>query len=155
MAENKPLVVNGWPIFTHPLILDKYESLAAKVETLKAKDPSNYKKKSTTKRLAAIHKLAFEIIPKDPTIPEYRQGTTLGENHKHWFIAKFFQQYHLFFRFHSESKIIVLAWVNDEKTKRAYDGKSDAYRAFEKTLNNGNPPDDWSELIAEAKGLRP
>ena len=73
------------------------------------------------------------------------------ENHKHWFRAKFFQQYRLFFRFHSESKIIVLAWVNDEKTKRAYNSKSDAYRVFEKMLNNGNPPDDWSELIAEAK----
>lgn len=152
MAEYKPLVVNGWTIFAHPLFLDEYESLAAKVETLKAKDPSNYKKKNATKRLAAIHKLAFEIIPKDPTIPEYRQGTTLVENHKHWFRAKFFQQYCLFFRFHSESKIIVLAWVNDEKTKRAYDSKSDAYRVFEKMLNNGHPPDEWSELIAEAKG---
>ena len=145
-------MVNGWTIFAHPLFLDEYESLAAKVETLKAKDPSNYKKKNATKRLAAIHKLAFEIIPKDPTITEYRQGSTLGDHHKHWFRAKFFQQYRLFFRFHSESKIIVLAWVNDEKTKRAYDSKTNAYLVFEKMLNNGHPPDTWSELIAEAKG---
>lgn len=152
MFENKPLIVNGWTIFAHPLFIDEYESLAAKVEILKAKDPSNYKKKNATKRLAAIQKLTFEIIPKDPTIPEYRQGSTLGDNHKHWFRAKFFQQYRLFFRFHSESKIIVFAWVNDEKTKRAYDSKTDAYRVFEKMLNSGHPPDDWDQLLNEADG---
>ncbi|MBW2709593.1 MAG: type II toxin-antitoxin system YhaV family toxin [Deltaproteobacteria bacterium] len=27
---------------------------------------------------------------------------TLGNNHKHWFCAKFFQQYRLFFRYHLE-----------------------------------------------------
>lgn len=37
-----------------------------------------------------------------------------------------------FFCFDSASKIIVYAWVNDEKNKRAYGSKSDAYRVFEK-----------------------
>lgn len=75
-------------------------------------------------------------------MPEYRLGTTLGEEHKHWFRAKFFQQYRLFFRFHKESKIIVFAWVNDEDTKRAYDGKRDAYKVFKKMLQNKRPPSE-------------
>lgn len=145
------MVVNGWTIFAHPLFLDQYESLTATVEQLKAKDPKNFKKKNATKRLAAIHKLAFKIIPQDPTLSEYRQGSTLGENHKHWFRAKFFQQYRLFFRFHSESKIIVLAWVNDDETKSAYDSKTDAYRVFERMLKSGRPPDDWDQLMRESK----
>ena len=49
-------------------------------------------------------------IPQDPTRPEYRQGDTLGDEHKHWFRAKFFQQYRLFFRFHAQAKVIVFAW---------------------------------------------
>jgi toxin YhaV len=73
--------------------------------------------------LAAIQKLIFEKIPQDSTLPEYRQGITLGDEHKHWFRAKFFQQYRLFFRYHLESKIIVYAWANDESTKRAYGKK--------------------------------
>lgn len=150
--DSNPLVINGWTIFAHPLFLDEYEYLANKAEKLKTKDPKNYHKKNATKRLAAIHKLAFKIIPKDPTLPEYRQGTTLGDNHKHWFRAKFFHQYRLFFRFHSEAKIIVFAWVNDEKIKRAYDSKTDAYRVFEKMLNSGHPPDDWGQLLKEAEG---
>jgi toxin YhaV len=146
------IVVNGWTVFAHPLFLDEIDNLVAKVEELKNKDPINYIKKNATKRLAAITKLAFEVIPTDPTIPEYRQGSTLGDEHKHWFRAKFFQQYRLFFRFDSASKIIVLAWVNDDKNKRAYGSKTDAYHVFGKMLTNGNPPDDWSQLLKAAKG---
>lgn len=147
------MLVNGWTLFAHPLFLQEYENLATKVAKLKEKDPINYKKKNDTKRLAAIHKLAFEVIPQAPTLPEYRQGLTLGSDNKHWFRAKFFQQYRLFFRFHTESKIIVYAWVNDESNKRAYDKKSDAYCVFEKMLNSGNPPSSWEALLKESKSL--
>lgn len=151
LQKSQALVKNGWTIFTHPLFLEQLNILEEKVREQQQKDPSNYQKKNAAKRLAAIQKLAFEVIPQDPALPEYRQGSTLGGHHKHWFRAKFFQQYRLFFRFHSESKIIVLAWVNDEKNKRAYNSKADAYRVFEKMLNNGHPPDDWNELLKEAK----
>ena len=36
-------------------------------------------------------------------------------------------------------------------TKRAYESSDDAYRVFRKMLENGNPPDDWSQLLAEAR----
>ena len=68
------------------------------------KDPQNYQNKNATKRLAAIAKLASDVIPQDPTRKDYRQGTTLGNDYKHWFRAKFFQQYRLFFRYHQEAK---------------------------------------------------
>ncbi len=119
---------------------------------MREKHPLDYQKKNATKRLAAIAKLAFDVIPQDPTRSDYRQGTTLGDEYKHWFRAKFFQQYRLFFRFHQESKIIVFVWVNDDKYKRAYDSKTDAYRVFQKMLESGHPPDDWHELLKEAKG---
>lgn len=146
MGKPLPVIVNGWTLFAHPLFVEQYESLTYKVEKLKAKDPTGFTKKNATKRLAAIHKLAIEVIPQDPTKPEYRQGTTLGDNNKHWFRAKFFQQYRLFFRYHQGSKIIVYAWANDEKTLRSYESKNDAYKVFSKMLASGNPPDDWDAL---------
>ena len=73
-------------------------------------------------------------IPQDPTRKEVQQGLTLGAEHRHWRRAKFFQQVRLFFRFHSRSKLIVLGWVNDTSTKRAYGSKSDAYRVFEELM---------------------
>jgi toxin YhaV len=138
-----PFVINGWSIFGHPLFLEQLEALIRQVEALKQKDPHGFVQKNATKRLAAIAKLVFENIPRDPTAAEFRQGETLGPKYKHWFRAKFFMQYRLFFRFHVESKVIALGWVNDEDTKRAYGTKDDAYRVFSKMLAAGHPPDDW------------
>jgi toxin YhaV len=151
----QPLVLNGWNIFAHPLFLNQFEALVAQVEHLRRKNPRDYKKKNATKRLAAIAKLTFEVIPEDPTRSDYRQGTTLGDDYKHWFRAKFFQQYRLFFRYHQESKIILLAWVNDDSSKRAYESNTDAYRVFRKMLESGHPPDGWDDLLKEAKRASP
>lgn len=151
MSVEQPLVINGWSIFAHPIFLNQFEELLNQVEQLRQNHPEDYKQKNVTKRLAAISKLTFEIIPQDPTRSDYRQGNTLGSNYKHWFRAKFFQQYRLFFRYHQESKIIVFAWVNDENSKRAYDSKTDAYLVFRKMLGTGHPPNNWNDLLNEAK----
>ena len=132
----------------HPLFELQLNALIQKVEALKTKHPDSYTTKNDTKRLAAIEALVFDIIPQDPARSEYRQGA----QHKHWFRAKFFQQYRLFFRYHQASKIIVYAWVNDENTLRAYDSKTDAYQVFARMLQSGNPPDDWEGLIAATNG---
>jgi toxin YhaV len=137
-------------IFAHPLFLDQLETLARQVEGLKQKDPDGFTRKNAAKRLAAIAKLAFDIIPQNPARPEYRQGNTLREGRKHWFRATFFQQYRLFFRYHAKSKIIVYAWVNDENTKRAYESSHDACEVFRKMLESGHPPEDWDRLLSEA-----
>lgn len=146
-----PLVINGWTIYAHPMFLDQLNVLLAQVASLREKDPQGYFKKNATKRLAAIAKLAFEVIPQDPGRNEYRLGGSLGEDHKHWFRAKFFQQYRLFFRYHKENRIIVYAWINDEDTKRAHESPNDAYRVFRGMLKSGHPPDDWNTLLTEAK----
>lgn len=149
--KTAPLVIHGWTVFVHPLFLAQIEALILQVELLKQKDPVGYVKKNASKRLAAITKLAFDVIPQDPTRPEYRQGGTLGDAHKHWFRAKFFQQYRLFFRYHAAAKVLVFAWVNDDDSKRAYESSDDAYRVFRKMLEGGHPPDDWEMLLAEAR----
>lgn len=148
---SEEIIVNGWILCAHSLFLDQYENLVNEVETLQRKDPKNYQKKNAAKRLAAIQKLIFEIIPNNPSHSDFRLGGTLGDEHKHWFRAKFFQQYRLFFRFHKESRVIVFGWINDESTKRAYDSKNDAYTVFKKMLANKRPPTDWDSLLNQAK----
>ena len=153
MKDAKPaaLVIHGWTVFAHPLFMAQVESLVEQVEALKKKDSTGYVKKNATKRLAAIARLAFDVIPQDPTRAEYRQGGTLGDDRKHWFRAKFFQQYRLFFRYHAAAKMIVYAWVNDDNTKRAYESNDDAYSVFRKMLESGHPPDDWGQLMGQAE----
>lgn len=151
MTGPSPLVIRGWTIFAHPLFLAQIETLAQEVEALMGRDPVGFVHKNASKRLAAITKLAFDVIPQDPARPEYRQGNALGPGHKHWFRAKFLQQYRLFFRFHAGSKIIVYAWVNDQDTRRAYESHHDAYRVFRQMLKNGHPPDGWDRLLDESR----
>jgi toxin YhaV len=155
MNDLRPLVVNGWSVFAHPVFQDQLDALAAQVAALQRKDPVGYVSKNASKRLAAIAKLAFEVIPQDPTRPEYRQGNTLGDEHRHWFRARFFQQYRLFFRYHAQARVIVLAWINDEDTKRAYESADDAYRVFRRMLDSGHPSSDWARLLAEARPAQP
>jgi toxin YhaV len=145
------VLAHGWTIYMHPLLVSQLSVLTAKVEVHKAKHPRDYKYKNDAKRLAALEALIFDIIPQDPTRAEYRQGGTLGAEYKHWFRAKFFQQYRLFFRYHLASRVIVFAWVNDDSTLRAYDSKTDAYQVFGRMLRRGNPPDSWDDLMAQSK----
>lgn len=155
MRPGPPVRINGWTIFAHPLFLDQLDRLVAAVERAKAKDPAGYARKNDAKRLKAIAELAFKIIPEDPTRSAYVQGEALGAERHHWFRAKFFQQYRLFFRYRRDLRIIVYAWVNDADTKRAYESASDADQVFRAMLDRRRPPDDWDALLAEARRAAP
>lgn len=145
------IVINGWTVFAHPLLLNQLEKLTAAVAKAKEKAPESYAGTANAKVLTALRTLIFETVPADPTRPEYRQGSTLGADHKHWFRAKFGNgRFRLFFRYDSRAKVIVFAWVNDETTLRTYGAKTDAYAVFKGMLDKGNPPDDWAALLKAA-----
>ncbi|HEY5792114.1 MAG TPA: type II toxin-antitoxin system YhaV family toxin [Chthoniobacterales bacterium] len=144
--------VNGWKIYAHPLFIDQFEALIAEVEQLRAADPEGYRDKKKTKLLAAVQKMAFEVIPRNPADRMFLQGNTLGPSYRHWHRGKFFEgRYRLFFRYSSTAKVIVLAWVNDAETLRTYGSKADAYAVFKAMLARNRPPDEWGALLKESK----
>lgn len=147
------LVVNGWTLLQDPAFEQTYEDLVVAVECLREKNPETYRKKAPTKILAAIDKLTKEVVPTDPTSSVFDMGNTIGPEHRTWKRAKFLQQFRLFFRYDTKSKIIIYGWVNDEGTKRAYSSKTDAYRIFQKRLDAGDPPTDWNDLIRRATSV--
>lgn len=144
------LVINGWTLLQDPAFEEAYEDLVATVEALREKHPDAFRKKAPTKILAATEKLTKSIIPADPASSAFDMGNTIGPDYRAWKRAKFLQQFRLFFRYDTKSKIIVYAWVNDKDTKRAYGSKTDAYRVFQKRLAAGDPPTDWSDLVKRA-----
>ena len=125
------------------------------MEALAAKNPTTYRNEAATKLLATIQRLICEIIPHDPNAAEFRQGNTLGAGNRHWFRAKFHERYRLFYRFSSRDKVIVYAWVNNERTLRKSGSKTDPYTLFRAMLEAGDPPGTIEQLIARAKVLRP
>ena len=153
--SDRPLIVTGWQVFAHPLLLDQLDKLIATVQAEKKKHPQTFQSAANTKVLAALNDLIFKTIPNDPSRKEYRHGGTLGEEYRHWFRAKFGNgRFRLFFRYSSSMKVIVFAWVNDETTLRQYGARTDAYAVFGRMLEKGDPPDDWDALLKAAKSAQ-
>jgi toxin YhaV len=46
---------------------------------------------------------------------------------------------------------VVYAWVNDRDTLRKAGTATDPYAVFARMLAHGNPPDDWSRLLAAGR----
>lgn len=144
-----PTWLNGWTIYAHPCFIDQYNALVARVEDLKHRfpDPIVFQKKKETKVLAHLLK-SIANITHEPRASVYRPGDSIGKAYTDWSRAKFGGgRYRLFFRYSLESKIIVIAWVNDEGPLRTYGSKTEAYKIFGKMLDEGNPPDDWLSLL--------
>jgi len=145
---------NGWELYQWREFGRALAELVTQVERLQREDPGGYRAHPATKRLAAIYRLITVVIPADPNAPEFRQGNTLGPGNRHWFSAGFYERYRLFFRFRSDARAIVYAWVNGDETLRARGSRSDAYAVFERMLRAGAPPGDWKQLMKESEGLR-
>ena len=145
---------HGWRLFVHPLFQAQLERLERRVERLASSDPEGYVSHPATKMLATINHYIQDAIPRDPNSPEFRQGNTLGPDNRHWFRAKFHGQYRLFYRFSTEQKIIVYAWVNDEGSLRKSGARTDPYVVFKTMLENGEPPSSFAELLRNSKEMR-
>jgi toxin YhaV len=141
------MVVNGWKFYVHPLFHSQLIRLTEQVEALARKNPATYKEEAASKLLATINRLIRQIIPRDPNGPEFRQGNTLGKDNRHWFRAKFHQRYRLFYRFATKEKVIIYAWLNDEKTLRKPGSKTDPYSVFRGMLEAGDPPGSIADLL--------
>ncbi len=147
------MIRNGWRLFAQPLFSEPLQRLIEKVEKLKAQSPESYTNEPAAKLLATIEDLIYKQIPSNPEAPQYRQGNTLGKKNKHWFRAKFHRRYRLFFRYSTQYKVIVYAWLNDENTLRKAGAKTDPYAVFLSMLKSGNPPQDLDELMARISEL--
>lgn len=147
------MLINGWTLLFHDAVIGQIETLVAADRRARKAAPQRYRANANVKLLAALAKLILEDIPGDPGRPEYRQGNTLGSGHRHWFRAKFFGRFRLFFRYDSRARLIVFAWVNDEHSLRQHGGRSDPYALFRRMLESGDPPDDWQTLVQRSRRL--
>jgi toxin YhaV len=145
--------VNGWTLLFHEAMAGQLRKLTVAFERARKANPKDFRSNANVKVTVAVARLMLDVIPSDPARAEYRQGTTLGEEYRHWFRAKFFGRFRLFFRYESRARIIVYAWVNDDQTLRQSGSKRDPYETFRRMLASGNPPNDWAELIKSSGDL--
>ncbi len=137
----------GWTLLFHDCLIEQLHRLHDAKRRAQENDSEEFESNANVKLFRALSHLMLEVVPSDPARDEYRQGNTLGPAHRHWRRAKIGRRFRLFFRYDSKAKVIVYAWVNDEKTLRSSGSKSDPYTVFEKMLGRGSPPDDWTALV--------
>ena len=142
---------NGWTLLFHGCVIEQLRKLYSAVQRAQQSAFEGFEGNGNVKLFRALSHLILEVVPSDPSRDEFRQGNTLGPAYRHWRRAKIGRRFRLFFRYDSNSKVIVFTWVNDTQTLRSAGSKSDPYAVFEKMLGKGNPPDDWNALVASSQ----
>lgn len=118
-----------WSLLFHRCVLEQLERLKAASDKAIASNPQSALENANVKLYAALGKLMLETIPSDPARDDYRQGNAMGPHFRHWRCAKIGRRFRLFFRYDSRTKVIVYAWLNDEKTLRTAGSRNDPYVA--------------------------
>ena len=142
---------HGWNLLFHDCLIEQLQKLEVAVQRAKAQDSKCFESNANVKLFNALSQLILDTVPSDPNREDYRQGNTMGTAFRHWRRAKIGRRFRLFFRFDSKTRLIIYAWVNDERTLRSAGSKSDPYTVFQKMLQRGHPPDDWEALVSASQ----
>ena len=143
----RPMVVNGWHLYTHPAFKEYVRKLALAVGKIKARSPNSWKSSNIVSLYKVIARTCLIEVPNDPSDSQYRQGNTLGKAYRHWYRAKPANRHRLFFRCDRKSRIIAYVWINGPKQLRSAGSKRDPYVVFAKLLAKGDIPNSWAALI--------
>ena len=142
---------HGWRLLFQDTLVEQLEKLKQGRDRARRKDPAGFASNANVKLLRAASRMMSEVIPQDPSRAEYRQGNTLGPGHRHWRRARIGRRFRLFFRYDARAKVIVYAWINDQRTLRSSGSKSDPYTVFARMLAQGSPPNDWASLMTTSR----
>ena len=118
---------HGWEIWFGELFDARWRALREQVKHLKATlDAKAFQAHPDAKRFAALVNIVHEVVPSDPAAPQFLLGNTLGAEHRGWRRVKgngLPERMRLFFKFSVARKVIVFAWLNDQRSLRKPGGK--------------------------------
>lgn len=140
---------NGWNLFYLRLFGQILNQLETEVTALANSDPDGYHSHPKAKLLKAVVENVRTEVPSNPEHSNFRLGNTLGNSHKDWRRVKHRlpPRYRLFFKFSSEKRCVVYAWLNDEYTLRKAGAKTDVYEVFKRMLQRGDVANSIDDLL--------
>lgn len=143
------MVRNGWNLFYFRLLGQILNQLEAEVTALANKDPKGFHHHPKAKLLKAVIDKVLIDVPNNPNHRDFWLGDTLGDSYKDWRRVKqrLPPRYRLFFKFSSDEKRIVYAWLNNESTLRQAGAKTDVYEVFKRMLRRGDVPNSFDDLL--------
>ena len=128
----------------------RWTALIRSVTEQRAAAPDQTPSSPEAKLLAALVRVLRDHIARDPDAKAFRLRKDLGA----WRRVKFLGRLRLFYRFSSRHRIVVLAWLNDERTLRKEGSSTDPYVVFSRMLSRGEVPSDWEALVTESHAMR-
>ena len=143
----------GWRTYVYSPMQPELARIANWADQVRKRDGDAAVHHPAVKLHTAVTKLMLQLIPANPGAPEFRQGNTLGKENRQWFRAKFNARYRLFYRYSTQHRAIVYAWISNEDTLRKAGSKTDPYSIFEAMLKSGDPPSDFDELLRRSRPL--
>ena len=146
------MVCNGWNLSYFHLFGQTLNQLEAEVTALASTDPKDFHHHPKAKLLKAVIEKVRREVPSGPEHRDFWLGGTLGDSYKDWRRVKHRlpPRYRLFFKFSSEDKRIIYAWLNDESTLRKKGAKTDVYEVFKRMLRRGDVPNGFDDLLKKS-----
>ena len=138
----------GWTLLFCPEFSRQLAKLEHAAERARREDPRGLTSNSIVTLFRAVDRATAQVIPQDPSRAEYRQGNTLGRGHRHGRRTRIGRRFRLFFRYDTKARVIIDAWMNDERTLRSAGSTTDPFTMFATVLAQGSPPDDWASSMA-------
>lgn len=144
---------NGWSLFYFPLFQERLDQLEQAVTELAQTDPEGFVHHPQAKLLKKVIDAVEIEVPTDPSAAKFQLGNTLGTGNRHWRRVKdrLPLRYRLFFQFASTDQKMVYVWLNDTKTHRKEDAKTDVYVVFKKMLKHNRVPSDYRMLLEQSQ----
>ncbi|HET7553141.1 MAG TPA: type II toxin-antitoxin system YhaV family toxin [Gemmatimonadaceae bacterium] len=148
-SQRPALVINGWTFLAWPAFDMRWTALLRSVTAERSAAPDQTPSSPEAKVLAALVRVIRDNIARDPDAKIFRLRKDLGA----WRRVKFLGRLRLFYRFSSRHRIVVLTWLNDERTLRKEGSTTDPYVVFLRMLSRGEVPPDWEALVAGARAM--
>ena len=145
-----PLILNGWTFLAWPDFDSRWVKLLRAVRDQRRARPRVPPASPEATLLAALVRVIRDHIARDPNAAAFRLRDDLAS----WRRVKFLGRLRLFYRFSSAHRIVVLTWLNDDKTLRKEGAATDPYIVFGAMLSRGEVPSDWSALVGGARPMR-
>ena len=99
---------NGWKLLYHPVFGDRYAELRDHVGVLKKRlSTVDFQRHPEVKLVAAVRRVVLEIIPQDPSRPDFRLKDDLAKFRR----VKGYglpDRYRLFYAFSQKEKVVIL-----------------------------------------------
>ena len=142
--------VNGWELFAHaspPRPARQADGGGREGEDEEAEDLPEHRQLQAAR---GSPRADVRHHPRRPDPTRLPARSHAGRRHAHWFRAKFgAQRFRLFFRYDSKAKVILYAWVNDERLEANLRLEDRRLRRLPEDARQGQPSRRLGETPAQ------